>query len=124
MSGGYAQTAKVLQLMDEVFRAHRDDRLDDFKRLSREAMELDPVRVGAIHGGIVIGEIPDPARDYEAWDAFVQSAVDAATEELARATSCGDECGSVPVDQCCAPSGEAGERSDTQKSVDLPEVTG
>ncbi len=119
MSGGYAQTAKVLQLMDEAYRAHRDRRDDDFARLPREVMELDSVRFGAIHGGIVIGEIPDPARDYDAWDAFVQSAVDAATEELAQATSCGDECGSVPADQCCATSGEAGERSDTQNPSDL-----
>jgi hypothetical protein len=91
VSGGYAQTAKVLRLMDEVYRAHRDDRLDDFTRLSREVMELDAVRVGAITGGITIGEIPDPARNYEAWDEFVQSAVDAATEESGHSTEDGAE---------------------------------
>jgi hypothetical protein len=119
VSGGYTQTAKVLQLMDEVYRAHRDGRREDFDRLSREVRELDVERVGAIQGGMFIGEIPDPAQNYPAWDEFVQSAVDAANEELAQATSCGDECGSVPADQCCATSGEAGERSDTPNASDL-----
>jgi hypothetical protein len=120
VSGGYAQTAQVLQLLDEVYRAHRDGRDEDFDRLSREVAALDALRVGAITGGMAIGEIPDPARNYEAWCEFVQSAVDAATEELAQATSCGDECGSVPADQCCcATAGEAGERSDTPNPSDL-----
>lgn len=101
MSGGYTQTAKVLQLMDEVFRAHRDGRDEDFERLSREVFELDAVRVGAVTGGMQIGFIPDPAEDYAAWEEFVQSAIDAATEELALPTRCGDECGSVPAGQCC-----------------------
>lgn len=101
MSGGYTQTAKVVQLMDEVYCAHRDGRRDDFERLSREVLTLDAVRVGAVHGGIVIGEIPDPAQNYPAWEEFVQTAVDAANEELALPISCGDECGSVPADQCC-----------------------
>lgn len=74
-------TARVLALLDESFQAHaRGDRAE-FDRLAQEAVQLDVACVSVIQGGIIIGEIPDPQRDYALWAEYVAAAQNAAAQE-------------------------------------------
>lgn len=78
------QTAEVLRLLDESFRAyHRGDK-EAADRAASEACRLDVDCVSVVQGGIRIGEIPNPDRDYPAWAEYVQAAQDRAREEEER----------------------------------------
>lgn len=65
------RTVRVLELLTESFEAHQ--RGDDaaFLRTLDEATELDPAALVGIRGGITIGEIPNPERDWLAWNEYV-----------------------------------------------------
>lgn len=68
-----AQTARVLELLDGSFRAHHAGDHAASGLFAREAVELDVDCVSVIQGGILIGEIPNPETDYQAWADYVQA---------------------------------------------------
>jgi fructose-1,6-bisphosphatase/sedoheptulose 1,7-bisphosphatase-like protein len=74
------QTARVLELLDESFRAHRRGDKPAADAAAEEACRLDVDVVSVIQGGIYIGEIPNPERDYPAWADYVQAAQEQADE--------------------------------------------
>jgi hypothetical protein len=80
------QTAEVLRLLDESFRAHRRGDKEASDRAAQEACRLDVYAVSVVQGGIFIGEVPDPGRDYPAWADYVQNAQDRAAEAEQRAS--------------------------------------
>lgn len=65
------RTVRVLELLTESFEARQ--RGDDaaFRRTLDEATELDPAALVGIRGGITIGEIPNPERDWLLWCEYV-----------------------------------------------------
>lgn len=78
------RTARVLQLLDESFRAHLAGDRTTADLRAAEACGLDVDVVSVVQGGIMIGEIPSPERDYEAWADYVDDAVARAAEEAGR----------------------------------------
>lgn len=76
------RTAEVLRLLDKSFRAHRAGLGAASDRAAAAACRLDVDCVSVVQGGILIGEIPDPARDPAGWAGYVQAAQDRATGEL------------------------------------------
>lgn len=68
------QTAEVLRLLDESFRAHRAGDKATADRVAQEACRLDVDCVSVVQGGILIGEIPNPERDPVGWADYVQTA--------------------------------------------------
>jgi hypothetical protein len=68
------RTARVLVLLDESFQARARGDQAVFNLLAQEAVRLDVHCVAVIHGGIIIGEIPNPERDYGAWAEYVAQA--------------------------------------------------
>jgi len=66
------RTVRVLELLTESFEAHRRGDDEGFRRALDEAAVLDPFAVHGIRGGIVIGEIPNPERDWLLWAEYVQ----------------------------------------------------
>lgn len=79
------QTAEVLRLLDESFRAHRRGDKEASDRAAQEACRLDVDAVSVVQGGIYIGEIPNPNTDYGDWWEYVQDAQDRAAEAEQRA---------------------------------------
>jgi hypothetical protein len=71
------RTVRVLELLSESFEAHARGDTPAMDRLMSEAAELDVDAVSVIQGGIIIGEIPDPGRDWPAWAAYVAAAREA-----------------------------------------------
>lgn len=65
------RTVRVLELLSESFEAHRRGDDEAFRRALDEAMELDVAAYDGIWGGIMIGEIPNPERDWPAWTDYV-----------------------------------------------------
>ncbi|HTQ93461.1 MAG TPA: hypothetical protein VMK84_28590 [Streptosporangiaceae bacterium] len=65
------RTVRVLELLTESFEAHRRGDGEGFRRALDEAGEVDAFAVSGIQGGIVIGEIPNPERDWLAWCEYV-----------------------------------------------------
>jgi len=65
------RTVRVLELLSESFEAHQRDDDGGFRRALDEACELDGFAVAGIRGGIAIGEIPNPERDWLAWCEYV-----------------------------------------------------
>jgi hypothetical protein len=65
------RTVRVLELMDASFQAHQRGDDEGFSRALDEAVALDPFAVEGIRGGIMIGEIPNPERDWPAWVEYV-----------------------------------------------------
>lgn len=65
------RTVRVLELLSESFKAHQ--RGDDaaFRRALDEAAALDMAAYVGIQGGIRIGEIPNPERDWPLWCEYV-----------------------------------------------------
>lgn len=78
------QTAEVLALLGESFRAHRRGDKESADRLAQEACRLDVDCVSVVQGGIRIGEIPNPERDYSAWADYVAATQDQAREDEER----------------------------------------
>ena len=67
------RTVRVLELLTESFEAHRRGDDGAFRRALDEAMELDLPAYDGIRGGIMIGEVPDPGRDWPAWVEYVSA---------------------------------------------------
>jgi hypothetical protein len=65
------RTVRVLELLSESFEAHQRGDGEGFRRALDEASELDAFAVSGIRGGIVIGEIPNPERDWSLWVEYV-----------------------------------------------------
>jgi hypothetical protein len=65
------RTVRVLELLSESFEAHRRGDDETFRRVLDEAVDLDPAALTVIQGGIRIGEIPNPERDWPAWGEYV-----------------------------------------------------
>lgn len=80
------QTMRVLELLDDSARAHREGRGEDSSALIVEALALDLDTVSVVQGGILIGEIPHPHHDPEAWAEYL----DANRDGLARLEQAGD----------------------------------
>lgn len=80
------QTAEVLRLLDESFRACRQGDKEASDRAAAAACRLDVDCVSVVQGGILIGEIPSPERDPQAWADYVQAAQERADDEAQRAT--------------------------------------
>lgn len=78
------QTAEVLRLLDESFRAHRDGDKEASDRHATEACRLDVDCVSVVQGGILIGEIPNPDSDYGAWADYVAAAQGRARDDEGR----------------------------------------
>jgi hypothetical protein len=72
--GRAQQTAQVLRLLDESFRAHARGDKPAADAAAQEACRLDVDCVSVIQGGIYIGEIPNPETDYPAWADYVAAA--------------------------------------------------
>jgi hypothetical protein len=74
------RTVRVLELLSESFDAHARGDNEAFRRALDEAMELDLAAYDGIWGGIMIGEIPNPERDWAPWMEYVQVNRDALVE--------------------------------------------
>ena len=69
-----ATTLRVLELLDESFRAYQGDDHARFTRALNDAMELDVHAVSIVQGGMIIGEIPHPERDPQGWAEYLEAA--------------------------------------------------
>jgi hypothetical protein len=65
------RTVRVLELLSESFEAHMRGDAETFRRVLDEAIELDGFAFAGIRGGIAIGEIPNPERDWPLWVEYV-----------------------------------------------------
>jgi hypothetical protein len=65
------RTVRVLELLSESFEAHARGDDEAFRRALDEAMEHDLPAYDGIWGGIMIGEIPNPERDWPVWVEYV-----------------------------------------------------
>ncbi len=62
---------RVLELLTESFEAHQRGDDESFHAILDMAMECDGFAFAGIRGGIMIGEIPNPERDWPAWVEYV-----------------------------------------------------
>lgn len=108
------RTVRVLELLSESFEAHGRGDDEAFRRALDEALELDAFAVAGIRGGLAIGEIPNPERDWPLWVEYVQAARDAlaaagredgplAVSVFAWCRGCERGTGSVPCGRCGGP---------------------
>lgn len=65
------RTVRVLELLTESFEAHNRGDDEAFRAALDAATELDAFALVGIRGGITIGEIPNPERDWPAWVEYV-----------------------------------------------------
>jgi hypothetical protein len=65
------RTVRVLELLTESFEAHKRGDGEAFRRALDEASEVDAFAVSGIQGGMMIGEIPNPERDWPLWVEYV-----------------------------------------------------
>ena len=65
------RTVRVLELLTESFEAHVRGDDEAFRAALDAAAELDGFALSGIQGGIVIGEIPNPERDWPLWVEYV-----------------------------------------------------
>jgi len=79
------RTVRVLELLSASFEAHKRGDMAGMDRLMSEAAELDVAAVSVIQGGIIIGEIPNPERDWPLWVEYVQANRDSLAEAEADA---------------------------------------
>jgi len=86
------RTARVLTLLDESWQLWEagDQMRSTVARI--KASDVDPVVVLAVKTGMILGEIPDPARDYPAWAGYVESAREAAEDLAAREYTDSEQC--------------------------------
>jgi hypothetical protein len=59
------RTVRVLELLDDSFRAHQSGDDDACGRLTDEACDVDAFAVSVVQGGVRIGEIPASIRRLE-----------------------------------------------------------
>jgi hypothetical protein len=74
------RTVRVLELLGESVEAHARGDAAASERLISEAADVDAFAMSGIHGGILIGEIPSPDRNWAGWCEYVQAAKDALAE--------------------------------------------
>ena len=67
------RTVRVLELLSESFEAHQRGDDESFHAILDTAMECDGFAFAGIRGGIIIGEIPNPERDWPLWVEYVQA---------------------------------------------------
>lgn len=72
------RTAHVLLLLDESFVAHKAGNRAAFHVAADAAGSLDPNVVTAVRGGVLIGELANPERNYPAWSDYVQTIIETA----------------------------------------------
>ena len=65
------RTVRVLELLTESFEAHQRGDDESFHAILDTAMECDGFAFDGIRGGITIGEIPNPERDWPLWVGYV-----------------------------------------------------
>ena len=65
------RTVRVLELLTESFEAHQRGDDESFHAILDEAMECDGFAFDGIQGAIIIGEIPNPERDWPLWVEYV-----------------------------------------------------
>lgn len=65
------RTVRVLELLTASFEAHQRGDDEGFRRALDEAIEVDATAFTGIRGGITIGEIPNPERDWLLWTEYV-----------------------------------------------------
>ncbi len=65
------RTVRVLELLSESFEAHQRGDDESFRAILDTASECDAFALAGIRGGIMIGEIPNPERDWLAWGEYV-----------------------------------------------------
>ena len=65
------RTVRVLELLTESFEAHQRGDHEAVRVAVVQAMECDDFALAGIQGGIVIGEIPNPERDWLLWTEYV-----------------------------------------------------
>lgn len=68
------RTRVVIGLLDHSFGQHQGGRQDRSDRFLTEANKIDAVAVTGIHGGMLIGEIPNPEVDPYVWAEWVAAA--------------------------------------------------
>jgi hypothetical protein len=74
------RTVRVLGLLSESFEAHaRGDHAACDEALDA-ALDCDPAVVSVVRGGMMIGEVPNPERDWPGWGEYVSAAMDALAE--------------------------------------------
>jgi hypothetical protein len=78
------RTVRVLELLSESAEAHKRGDGDESSRLISEAADVDAFAMSGIRGGILIGAIPGPERDWPGWCEYVQAARDALAEAEAQ----------------------------------------
>lgn len=66
-----ARTARVLDLLDQSHRAYARGDKDESRRLMAEAADLDAAAVVGVRGGMILGEIPNPELDPNAWADYI-----------------------------------------------------
>ena len=76
----HRRTVRVLELLSESFEAHKRGDKPATDRIISEAAGLDLLALSGIQGGIIIGEIPNPERDWNSWVMYVEAARDALAE--------------------------------------------
>ena len=67
------RTARVVVLLDEAWMARQAGQADASDAAVKAAIELDPLAVSGVRGGMLIGQLPDPQRDPDGWAEFVES---------------------------------------------------
>lgn len=85
MTDGLSQaerTLRVLELLGESAEAHLAGERSRMSALIDEALEVDDLAVSGIRGGILIGEIPSPTRDPDAYAEYVAAVRDRVASEV------------------------------------------
>ena len=70
------RNVKVMDLLTRSYEAHSRGDRQTFERAFDEAVETDTAAVSVLRGGMLIGEVPKPGEDWEAWLDYVQAARD------------------------------------------------
>lgn len=72
-TGQRVRTRQVLELLDQSVHAHRTGNAAAVTVLLDAAMEIDAAVVQAVRGGILLGEIPNPDTDPQAWADYLDA---------------------------------------------------
>jgi hypothetical protein len=70
------RNVQVMDLLTRSYEAHSRGDRGAFESAFNEAVEIDAAAVSVLRGGMMIGEVPSPERDWETWIEYVQAARD------------------------------------------------
>jgi len=70
------RNVQVMDLLTRSFEAHSRGDIAACDRYAEQAIEIDADVVSVLRGGMVIGEVPSPERDWETWVEYVRAARD------------------------------------------------